>query len=392
MSALDELLDFRLEKNGRHRKLSGLIEYGPRFISLEDRSGKKILNFSSNDYLGLSRQNTDAGVCVFSQQPESHSQPSSRLLCGDLALHQAVEKELAKWLGFEACLLYPAGYMANLGLVSAIAERGDLVLMDRLCHASLIDGARLSWARLQRHRHLDLEDLDRRLRTLERGKTAWVITESVFSMDGDSPDFAGLAELKKRHGFFLIVDEAHAVGVHGPEGRGLLAEPGLAGLADAVTFTLSKAFALQGGVVAGSARLMEFLVNRSRPLIFTTAMPAMLVEQIPARLKALREADAEREALAFLCKLLDKELSFGRKGLSPIFPVILGSAVRAIEVAAVLKAQGMYCPAILPPTVPENTARLRVSLNAEHKEEDVKKLSSALGEVVEVVPSSKGKS
>lgn len=363
---LDELLDRRLSRPPNHRELRPLSHYDPRLLRFGD-GGSSRLNFSSNDYLGLSR---------LGGRVDYGSQPSSRLLGGNLALHEDLEVQLARWLEVEAGLLYPTGMMANLGLLSCIATRGDLILLDKFSHASLLDGAQLSQATWKRFRHNDLGQLQTLIENWQpKVQHIFVVTESLFSMDGDRPDFAGLARLKAQYGFSLIVDEAHAIGVYGSEGRGLTHEH--AGLADILTFSLSKSFALQGGVVAGSASLKRFLVNRSRAQIYTTATPAGALQLLPQRLQALRAAGDARAQLEKLCQ--SAASAAGIPGpWSPIVPIHIGPGDLARRLAEELWARDIYAPAVLPPTVPEKRARLRISLNACHREEDLARLFQVL--------------
>ncbi len=368
MSRFEDHLEKLLARGSRHRSLPALEAFDPRLLRL---AGRELLNFSSNDYLALSR---------LPLKERGGSQPSSRLLGGNLTAHLEVERRLAEFMDAEAALLLPTGYMANVGLLSALAGRGDVLLLDRACHASLVDGARLSGGRIERFRHNDFAALVRRLERLasDHAGAIFVVVESLYSMDGDTPDFAALAALKKRHGFFLVVDEAHAIGLHGPQGRGLLAAQHCRGLAEAVIFTLSKAFALQGGVIAGSARLKDLLVNRCRPLIYSTALPAGRVVSVLNRIEAILAADAARRKLEDLCRVAEHTLGLARQVWSPIFPIVVGQGEDARRAAAQLLEAGIYCPAVLPPTVPEGSARLRVSLNAAHENEDLERLNAGL--------------
>jgi 8-amino-7-oxononanoate synthase len=332
---------------------------------------RSFLNLASNDYLALSREK---------EMVEVSSQPSSRLLGGNSCEHTAFEELLAEAWGFGASLFYPTGYMANIGVLACLPQKGDLVLLDRLCHASLIDGVRLSRAEWKRYRHLDLEHLEAQLKAYSGSGQIWVVTESLFSMDGDLPNAQALAELKARYGFFLLVDEAHGVGVYGPQGRGWFAEQGVLEAVDIVTFNFSKSFALQGGVVLGSSNLKRHLVAHSRTQIFTTATPTSHWALLPKRLKLLQEAEASREHLKTLS--LECATQLGLKStFSPIVPYHVGEATRALELFEGLWEKGYYCPAILPPTVPEGGARLRLSLNASHQLEDILAFSRVLKEL-----------
>lgn len=366
---LDELLKNRLDQlGGSHRQLKANRESGSRTILNEQ--GQECINFSSNDYLGLSLNEVNS--------QNLKAQPSSRLLSGNLQEHLEYESLLSDWLEYEKGLIFPTGYMANMGLLSTIVRKDDVLLMDRYCHASLMDGAQLSRAKIERYRHLDLNHLQTLLEKQEKGKVCWVITESLFSMDGDVPEFKTLQELKNKYGFYLVVDEAHAMGVFGEEGRGLTAE--YSGLVDILTFTLSKSFAMQGGVVVGSNQLIDLLKARCRPLIYTTATPISFWSFLPERLKAIKNGNEQRIHLLNLCQVLEEKIGLNRGCTTPIIPYQIGDDKQCRELAQKLEKQGIFCPAILPPTVPPGTSRLRFSLTAAHKEEDLEVLINFLRE------------
>lgn len=359
-------LSQRLEgAGGEHRVLRRVTNHGPRTIEVEGRS---LLNLSGNDYLSLSQQDFDSGPLV--------SQPSSRLMGGNSMDVQNLESSLAQAMGREAALFYPSGYTANVGVMGSLPEEGDVVLLDRLCHASLIDGVRLGAARFERFRHLDMNHLERLLIKHE-GRTRWVMTESLFSMDGDLVPVERLLELKARHPFHLVVDEAHSMGVYGPKGHGWFAHHQALEAVDVLIFNFSKSLALQGGCVMGPSLLVDFLVRRSRPFIYTTATPASHLRGLRERWSALEKADVLREQLKQLSRELASRLELNR-AWSPIVPILIGPGEKALEVAAGLESAGILCPAILPPTVPEGKARLRVSLNASHRREDLERLLEAL--------------
>lgn len=354
-----DFLQKRLEASGsRHRELKVIEDYSPRKIRVD---GQVYLNFSSNDYLGLSREQIQPGF----------SQPSSRLLGGGSSAHAEAERQLASWQGRDEAVLFPAGYMANTGMLTSLACRGDLLILDRLCHASLIDGARLSGAEMIRVPHLDFDALERQLQKHSSKRTCFYVTESLFSMDGDMPDFARLRELRKQYPFFVLVDEAHAVGVRGTEGRGILDEQDATDTADVVSFTLSKSFALQGGVLTGPAGLRRLLANRCRTLIYTTASPSVLVAAIPERLEKIKKAEAERIKLRELSAYAGTLAGLDDSKDSAIVPWHCPDDATALKLSQTMREGGFFCPAILPPTVPRGSSRLRMSLNCCHKKDDV---------------------
>ena len=367
---LDQWLEREWSSSGgSHRQLRAIKSYDPRHITLmENGVERRFLNLASNDYLALSRQK---------EVVEVQSQPSSRLLGGNSEQHNALEELLAEAWGFPASLFYPTGYMANLGVLACLPQKGDLVLMDRLCHASLIDGVRLSRADWKRYQHLDLNHLESLLQKHQGSGQIWVVTESLFSMDGDLPEVLALLELKQKYGFFLVVDEAHGMGVFGPKGKGWFAQCGGLEAIDILTFNFSKSFALQGGVVMGSAALKRHLVAHSRTQIFTTATPFSHWALLPQRLTLLQNAEAQREHLSQLSLECSTRLGFKHR-ISPIVPFVIGEAQQTLQCFESLWKQGFYCPAILPPTVPVGESRLRLSLNASHQMEDIVNLTELI--------------
>ena len=358
----------RFQEKGEHRKLRAFQAYGSRFLT--DENGRLILNFASNDYLGLSELNKEVLV---------KSQPSSRLLAGNTQKHLDLEHLLSDYLNRPASLTYPSGYTANMGVLSCLPERGDLILMDRLSHASLLDGARLSGAKIERFHHQDMNHLESLLKRHQTShRVIWVVSEGLFSMDGDLCPIQDLIELKSKYGALLLIDEAHSMGLYGKSGRGWADDQNCLGQVDILTFNLSKAFALQGGVVSGSQQLITSLIRHSRQQIYTTATPLSHLELLPERLESLKSADSQRKKLQSLCESLSKLLK--RNGpWSPILPFHLDGAHQALDIAEELWKQKIYCPAILPPTVQPNTSRLRISLNATLSPEDLDTLSKSLG-------------
>jgi len=339
------------------------------------------LLFSTNDYLDLARDERVREAAARAAREHGAGGRASRLVAGTSALHEALEKDLAAFERREAARVFGTGYMAALGAVTALAGEGDLVALDKLVHASLVDGARLSGARLRVFPHGRLEKLER---LLARGdwRRALVVVESVYSMDGDRAPLAELAELCGRFGAMLLVDEAHATGVLGPEGRGLAAELGVADRVHATMGTLSKAFGSLGGFIAGSRALVDWLANRSRSFIYTTAPPPA---PLAAAREALRIARAEgwrRERCLSLAARLRAGLA--ARGFdtghssTQIVPVILGGTDAALSAAAFLAERGLHAPAIRPPTVPAESARLRLSVTAAHTEEDIARAVEAL--------------
>lgn len=351
------------------------------------RGPERLVNFSSNDYLGLAAEPRVAEALARGAARWGAGAGASRLVTGDFTPHRALEQALALLEGAEDALLFNSGYAANLGLLPALAGPEDLVCSDALNHASLIDGCRLSRARVEVYPHRDVAAVERLLVQGAGARRRLVVTDSVFSMDGDLAPLAELAALCERHGAALVVDEAHATGVLGPRGAGLVAALGLGGRVEVRMGTLSKAAGLLGAWVCGPRALRELLVNRARPLVFSTALPpALSVAGLEAlAILAGPEGDARRARLArhrarFAQGL--RALGLPARDDSAIFPVLLGSPERALAAMQALRAEGLLVKAIRPPTVPQGTSRLRFALSAAHTDEQVGRALEALRKVV----------
>ncbi len=333
------------------------------------------INFCSNDYLGLS---TDArlrdAVAAALAAGTATGSTGSRLLSGNAKIWEEVESELAQFTGAEAALYFSSGYAANLGLLSSIVRPYDTVFSDRANHASIIDGIRLSGARKVIFPHLDLDVLERKLRNEDQVRKPgagrarkFIVAESVFSMDGDRAPIAGLVALAEHYDAQLIFDEAHATGVLGPQGRGLVAAAAATGKVLAVVHTCGKALASMGAFICCSEILRQYLVNRARTFVFSTALPPYMAAQVRAAMRLAVAADCERSHLAELGNHLRARLRDAgfdtAKSDSQIVPVILGQNERALEFSAGLCRAGFAVRAIRPPTVPAGGARLRLSLH-----------------------------
>jgi len=346
--------------------------------------GQTLLSFSSNDYLGLA--NDPRVRAAFQQAIEEYGVGSgaSHLITGHMRPHHALEEELAAWVGAERALLFSTGYMANLGVVSALTGHSGHVFEDKLNHASLIDAARLNGATVHRYRHGDLKRLASQLAATSGEKI--ILTDGVFSMDGDEADVVQLAGLAAEHNAWLLVDDAHGLGVHGPQGAGTLAFQGLKPAAPVITMgTLGKALGTFGAFVAGNAEVIELLIQRARPYVYTTALPPAVAAATRVSLQIARNEEGRREHLRFLIARLRRgaqQLGLGlADSATPIQPLILGNDHAALAASNALKAQGILVPAIRPPTVPEGQSRLRISLSATHTEVDIDRLLSALASI-----------
>lgn len=347
--------------------------------------GHPLLAFCSNDYLGLANHPALAEAAAAAVRDHGFGSAGSRLVSGGSLLHSTLEQSLAAFVRKPAALLFPSGYQANLGVLTSLASSVDLIASDAANHASIIDGCRLSRATVAIYRHADASDALRALATAGTFRRRFLVTESIFSMDGDRAPLADLALAAETAGAILVVDEAHALGVAGPRGRGLCAE---AGVEPAVLVaTLGKAFGTAGGFAATSEIVRSFLVNRARTFIFTTAAPHPVVGATLAALRIvdsatgddLRAQVAER-AFALRTQLLDR--GFALAGRDLILPLALGTDSRASRVADRLLAAGLVIPAIRPPTVPEGTARLRITLSAAHTAAEVARLADTLLEIL----------
>lgn len=346
--------------------------------------GRDVLCLCSNNYLGFANHPVLGNAVRVALEEDGVGAGGSRQISGSMSLHQRSEQAFASFVGQESSALFASGYACNVGVVQALATRDDVLFSDRLNHASLIDGARLSRAKVVVYDHADPDDLRRRLREHRaQGRGALVLTESLFSMDGDVPPLRRIAELAQEFDAGLVVDEAHALGVLGPEGAGLCRELGVR--PDVTIGTLGKAFGSQGAFAAGDAATVDLLRNRARAYVYSTAPWPALAAAGLAGLQLVRDADRLRERLRAHWARLRSELSglgyHVLPGDSPIIPVVVGDAGRAMELSRSLFERGVFVHGVRPPTVPPGTARLRVVPMATHTDED---LELALGAFAEV--------
>ena len=349
--------------------------------------GRTLVDFSCNDYLGLARHPALAAAMRECAGSEGAGSAASHLVSGHGIEHARLEEELAAFTQRERALLFSTGYMANLAVLCAFAGRGERVLLDRLSHASLIDGARLSGATLRRYAHADAQAAAR-LVDEDREHTAVIATDGVFSMDGDLAPVAALARTARAADAWLAVDDAHGLGVVGADGRGTLALEGVSGEEVPLLIgTLGKAFGCFGAFVAGSDETIELLMQKARPYIYTTALPQPVAAASRAALKVAQSEPWRRERLAALIERFRKGAAEMRLAIcasrTPIQPVVLGSEAAVLAAQHELEAQGLLVVAIRPPTVPKGSARLRIALSAAHTEADVDRLVEALGSAVQ---------
>ena len=352
-------------------------------------AGRRLLNFSSNDYLGLANDSRVRDAAIRAINEFGVGAGASRLISGTQSPHVRLERALAKWKGTEAALCFSSGYAAALGAIPALVTKNDVVLLDKLCHASLIDAAKLSGARLRIFPHNNLRKLESHLEWARRehtGKRILILTESVFSMDGDLAPLRDLIEIKKRFDALLMLDEAHAVGVIGANGRGLAAEQNVSDHVDVQMGTLSKALGASGGYICGSRLLIEWLVNRARSFIYSTAPPPAITAAALAALNFLSSAEGEERRLLLWKRIRSMQELLPRTELnklcgaarSAIFPWIVGDEQAALNLAAALQSEGFLVPAIRYPTVAKGAARLRITVTAAHQEDQIKALCHAM--------------
>src|SRR6266576_4209333 len=358
-----------------------------------ETGGHRLVNFSSNNYLGLANDPRLREAAIAAIGEFGVGSGASRLISGTQSPHLRLEGALAKWKGTEAALCFSSGYAAALGTIPALVSKGDVILLDKLCHASLIDGAKLSGAILRVFPHNHLGKVESHLQWSQReheGKRFLIVTESVFSMDGDRAPLRELIELKKRFGALLLLDEAHAVGVIGPNGRGLAAAENLNEDVDVQMGTLSKALGASGGYICGSRSLIEWLINRARSFIYSTAPPPGIVSAALAAVNFLGSSEGEErrrllwERIALMRELLpgDGSNKKATDASSAIFPWIVGDEQAAIDLASALQMEGFFVPAIRYPTVAKGSARLRVTVTALHEEDQIRSLCRAIKRLV----------
>jgi len=368
-----------LDQRGARRHLA--VRTGPQTVrAMID--GRELINFGSNDYLGIAADPRLAEASRKASHNEGYGSGASPLITGHSQEHRLLEQRLAKFEGTEAAVLFSSGFAANMGTVAALVGPGDVVFADRKNHASLFDGCRLSRANVRVYPHGDSAELDRLLRGSTQYRRRLIATDGLFSMDGDLAPLKDLAHVAQRHGAMLLVDEAHATGVFGAGGRGVSELLGAEDLIDVRVGTLSKALGSVGGFVAGSRSLIEWLVNRARPYVFSTAAPASVCAAALAALEIVQREPQRRKSLldrarSFREALAREDWNIGNS-VSQIIPLIVGDPRRAVALSAALRDQGLFVPAIRPPTVPDGEACLRISLTASHTREMTADLLDAL--------------
>ena len=370
----DELEDLRQRE--LYREIGNVLEAG-QGVEVEI-GGRAMLNFSSNDYLGLAGDSRLKEAFVVAAERYGVGSGASRLVCGTQVPHRELEEGLAAFFGRDRALVFANGFAAASGVLGAVLTKGDVVILDKLCHASLVDGARASGATLRVFPHNDLAKLESHLGWAQGQVAAdgrvLVVTESVFSMDGDRAPLAEIVELKERFGAWLLVDEAHAFGVMGERGRGLADELGVGERVDLLMGTLGKSAGVAGGFVAAADPIIELVLNRARSLIYSTAPPAAQAAAASEGLKILGGAAGD----ALRARLWENVRVFSESAQSAIVPWVVGGEVEAMNLAAGLRERGYLIPAIRYPTVAKGSARLRITFSAAHESEQICGLVDAL--------------
>jgi glycine C-acetyltransferase len=368
-----------LEALGLRRSLKTLHSSQGREIILDN---KRVLNFCSNDYLGLANDARIKRAALEGIEEYGFGSGASRLVCGNMGPHEKLEAELAQFKNTENALLFSSGYMANTGIIPALVDHHSVVLSDKLNHASIIDGIILSRAKLLRYPHADMQALQEMLKNLPATQRKLIVTDTVFSMDGDRAPLREIIDLARRYEAMIMVDEAHAFGVLGTHGGGLAEELDLADQVDIQMGTLSKAAGCFGAYACGTKILQEYLINKSRSFIYTTAMPPALAQASRAALHIIREGDHLRRQLELNGDYLREAigaLGFDTMNSStPIIPLLVKDPLQAWSMSKRLLEQGIFVQAIRPPTVPVGTSRLRLTVMATHTREDLDQLLKAL--------------
>src|SRR5919106_265824 len=378
MTDIEELLS-DISDRGLYRRLRVISgPQGPRVLL----DGRPVLLLCSNNYLGLADHPRVREAAAEAAMRYGAGSGASRLVSGNMTIHRRLEEQLAAFKGAETCLLFGSGFLANAGVVSALARAGDVVFSDALNHASIIDGCRLSRAETFVYRHCDVDHLEWGLRQAE-GRGSLIVTDGVFSMDGDVAPLAEIVELAQRYDARVMVDEAHGTGCVGPGGRGLVAECGLEDEIDVIVGTLGKALGSYGAYVLCDKPMAKYLINTARTLIFSTALPPPAVAAAMAALDLLREQPRRVEKLQRNARVLREAL--GESGMpveagdTPIVPLIVGDAGAAVAASERALERGIFAQAIRPPTVAPGTSRLRLTVMASHTKSELREAARVLG-------------
>ncbi|MFH0948764.1 MAG: 8-amino-7-oxononanoate synthase [Elusimicrobiota bacterium] len=381
------MIDFKefLEEKKKNNLMRALCPANYRREGKIYFKNKEYFDFSSNDYLGLASHPKLKEASKKAAEEFGTGASASRLLSGDLEINHQLEDKIAAFKGKESALVFNSGYQANLGIISALFTKNDVIFSDKLNHASIIDGILLSGARFLRFKHNDLNHLEHLLKK-ERGKykNCLIITETIFSMDGDKPSLTNMVELKEKYDCQMMVDEAHATGIFGKNGSGMLEEEGLINRVELIMGTFGKALGSFGAYLACSKDITEYLVNTCRSFIYSTALPPSVISTNIASLELLKEEPFRRKILlenAGYFRDEIKNIGFNTRGSSQIIPLILGEVSKTIKFSNELQEKGYWVLPIRPPTVPVGESRLRFSLTYYHSKEILQKLIENMSEL-----------
>jgi len=373
----------KIKKSGLYRELKVVGNAQDTRIDIE---GKTYLSFCSNNYLGLANHPSVIEAVKKAVDEYGWGACASRLVSGNMTLHEALEKEISRFKRKDAAIVFPTGYMANLGVISSLVSGGDLVISDKLNHASIIDGCRLSGADFRVYAHCNMEKLETILKKTSKYNRKLIVTDSVFSMDGDLAPLPDIVRIAKEYNAMVMVDEAHGTGVFGENGRGVVEYFNLDNEVDVVMGTLSKAIGSLGGYVCGDDDLISYLRNKARPFMYTTALPPAVCAASIASINLIQEDPSLREALwNNVCCIKER---LGLLGIdmissqSQIIPLLIGDTQKAVDISKLLYERGILIPAIRPPTVPANSSRLRMTVMSSHTQDDLESLFKVLKDVL----------
>lgn len=382
MEFLNEELK-NLEEKGLYRKFKTLLSSQ----GVEVKIGDEIfINFCSNDYLGLANHPYVKLTMINAIEKYGVGSGASRLICGNMREQERLEEKLAKFKGEESCLVFPTGYMANLGVISTLLDAEDVVIIDRLNHASIIDGCKLSKAKIMVYSHVDMNSLEDVLKKVKNFRRRLIVTDSVFSMDGDIAPLPDIMKLARKYHAMVMVDDAHATGVLGKNGRGIVEYYNMKDKPDIIMGTLSKAIGSLGGFICGSKSLIEYLKNKCRSFIYTTGIPPSLCASSIASLEIIeKNPEIIRKLWDNTYYLKEKLNNLNLNTLSsntPIIPIVLGDEKKTIEVANKIQEKKILLIGIRPPTVPKGTSRLRITLTSNHTKIHIEELIKAIEEII----------
>ncbi|MCR4289331.1 MAG: 8-amino-7-oxononanoate synthase [Candidatus Scalindua sp.] len=378
----DELI--KIKESGLYRDLRVVGNAQDTHIEIE---GRPFLSFCSNNYLGLANHPSVVKAVKDAVGKYGWGAGASRLVSGNMTLHEVLEDAISRFKEKEAAIVFPTGYMANLGAITSLVSNGDLVICDKLNHASIIDGCRLSGADFRVYAHCNMEKLENILKKASKYNRKLIVTDSVFSMDGDLAPLPDIVRIAGKYNALIMVDEAHGTGVFGKNGRGVVEHFNLNKEIDVIMGTLSKAIGSLGGYVSGDIDLISYLRNKARSFMYTTALPPAVCAASIAGINLIQEDHSMRESLWYNVRFIkDKLRSLNINMISSesqIIPILIGGAQKAVEISKLLYERGILIPAIRPPTVPANSSRLRMTVMSSHTQGDLERLIGALSEVLD---------